>query len=304
MGSPSHSHAFHLEHEIGERRTRLVIALTAVMMVVEIAAGVTTHSMALLADGWHMGTHVAALSIAAFAYWYARRHGSDDRFTFGTGKVGSLGGFASAVFLAVVALLMALESVQRLISPQAIRFDEALVVASVGLVVNVASALMLHASHSHHEPSEAGHGDHNLRAAYLHVLADAVTSLTAIFALIAGKHLGWSWMDPVMGIVGSLVVGRWALGLLRDTGRVLLDSTARSTAAQIRARLAARPGTRLTDLHVWQLGPGHLAAIVAVDSTAGESAAAIHEVLDDLDLLSHLTVEVSQARPAAGPAGR
>jgi cation diffusion facilitator family transporter len=228
-----HDHDFHLDSSHGERRTRYVVLLTAVMMVVEIAAGYLYGSMALLADGWHMGTHVAALGISLFAYGYARRHADDPRYSFGTGKVSSLAGFASAVALAVVALMMGAESVQRLLSPQTIHFDEAILVASVGLAVNLLSAWLLRDDHSHHhhghdEPHH--HHDHNLRAAYLHVLADALTSLLAIVALLCGRALGWVWMDALMGIVGALVIAKWGLDLIRETGGVLLDGTYRRLA--------------------------------------------------------------------------
>jgi cation diffusion facilitator family transporter len=221
-----HHHSFGTQIRTrGERRTGWVVALTLAMMTVEIAAGTIFGSMALLADGWHMGTHAAALSVAVFAYVYARRHAGDPRYSFGTGKVGALGGFASATGLAVVALLIFGESAQRLASPVAIRFDEAIAVACVGLAVNVVCALLLREDH-HHEggPADHAHHDHNLRGAYLHVLADAITSLLAIAALSTGKLLGWTWMDPVMGLVGSVVIARWSYGLLRDTSRVLLDA--------------------------------------------------------------------------------
>src|SRR5262245_13500969 len=218
-----HHHSFGTELRTGgERRTRWVIGLTLTMMALEIAAGTAFGSMALLADGWHMGTHAAALGVAAFAYAYARRHAGDSRYSFGTGKVGALGGFASATGLAVAALLIFAESAERLASPVSIRFDEAIAVACLGLAVNVACALLLREDHG--EVGFAGHAhhDHNLRGAYLHVLADALTSGLAIAALTAGKLLGWSWMDPIMGLVGSLVIARWSYALLKDTSRVLL----------------------------------------------------------------------------------
>lgn len=324
LGPWKHGHAFGTAVEAsGERRTRWVVALTLAMMVGEIAAGMMFGSMALLADGWHMGTHAAALGVAAFAYAYARRHAADPRYSFGTGKVGALGGFASAVGLAVVALLVLGESAVRLASPVAIRFDQAIGVAVLGLLVNLFSAFLLrdedhghahgHGDHDHdddghddhhgdHEDGEhahahpdhghAEHRDHNLRAAYLHVLADALTSVLAIVALLAGRVLGWTWMDPVMGIVGALVIARWSVGLLRDTGAVLLDAEVgegRRTA--IRAALE-QGEDRVADLHLWRVGPRHLAAIVSVVSTAPRAPAEYKERLRAFPDVVHLTVEV------------
>ncbi|MEM7435898.1 MAG: CDF family Co(II)/Ni(II) efflux transporter DmeF, partial [Myxococcota bacterium] len=219
-----HSHSFgNADIPPGERRTRWVIVLTLATMVVELYAGFVFNSMALLADGWHMASHAAALLVAAFAYRFARRHAHDPRFSFGTGKVGALGGFASGVGLAVGAVLVCVESVGRLISPVEIHFDQALVVAGVGLVVNLLSAVILHDG-GHHHHGHDHHHDHNLRGAYLHVLADALTSVFAIAALLAGKYFGWSWMDGVTGVLASVVVARWSLGLIRDTSAVLLDA--------------------------------------------------------------------------------
>jgi len=219
-----HAHRFYIVNEQGERNTMRVIILTIVMMGIEVTAGILYGSMALLADGWHMGTHATALGITAFAYFYARRHADDPRYSFGTGKVGVLGGFTSAVVLAVVAILMSVESLERLISPEAIRFNEAIVVAIIGLVVNLVSAFLLQGGHHDHGHNEAHHHhDHNLRAAYFHVLADALTSVLAIVALFAGKIFGWNWMDPFMGIVGAIIISRWAYGLLQETSKVLLD---------------------------------------------------------------------------------
>ena len=307
----SHSHLFGTDAvHAGERRTRWVIALTFVMMVVEIAAGTAFHSMALLADGWHMATHAAALGIAAFAYSYARRRAGDPRYTFGTGKVGALGGFGSAVSLAVVAVLVLAESIGRLATPVVIRFDEAIAVAAVGLVVNLVSALLLRddghghghghgheqeheKDHDHHH--DHGHHDHNLRGAYLHVLADALTSILAIAALTAGKLLGWSWMDSITGILGSIVIARWSLGLLRDTSRVLLDAEVpEARRLAIRAAIEAEPGDRVTDLHVWRVGPAHLAAIVSVASPAPREPSHYKARLARFADLAHVTVEVNR----------
>ncbi len=231
-----HDHVFGQDQvRPGERRTKLVILITATMMIVEIVAGLAFGSMALLADGLHMASHAAALTITAFAYIYARRHAHDRRFSFGTGKVNSLGGFAGALLLVMFALVMAGESFHRLVRPVPIAFNQAIIVAILGLIVNGVSVLILgvgdpHSSGERHEGEEDDHDshhhhhhDHNLRSAYLHVLADALTSVLAIFALLVGKYLGWNFMDPVMGLVGAALVSRWAIGLLRDTSRVLLD---------------------------------------------------------------------------------
>ncbi|MDH3390799.1 MAG: CDF family Co(II)/Ni(II) efflux transporter DmeF, partial [Desulfobulbaceae bacterium] len=237
-----HSHILKVENTQGEKRTKLVIFITVIMMAVEISAGYMFGSMALLADGWHMGTHAAALSITVFAYIYARRHADNPKYSFSTGKVGVLGGFASAVVLGVIAILMGGESLKRFFLPVAIQFNEAIWVAVIGLVINLVCAYLLHAKHSH-DPGhnhENHHHDHNLRAAYLHVLADALTSFLAIFALLTGKHFGWVWMDPGMGLVGALVITRWSYGLLRDTSRILLDREVNSElSAKIRSIIEA-----------------------------------------------------------------
>lgn len=305
-----HEHDFAVAHEQGERRTYKVILLTAITMVVEIVAGIGFGSMALLADGWHMGTHVAAFGITIFAYRYARRHANSGRYTFGTGKVSVLGGFASAVALAVVALVMIVESVTRLFSPHTIQFNEAIVVAVLGLIINLISALILHDhghshEHSHDEeesPHPHPHHDHNLRAAYLHVMADALTSVCAIAALLTGKYFGWGWMDPIMGIVGALVITRWALGLLRETSAILLDGSAGDRRLlAIRSRIETAPTTRLTDLHVWQVGPHHQAAILAIVTSDPRPADEYKARLRDLHGLSHITIEVNSAQAGLAP---
>ncbi len=295
MNRWEHEHTFGTQAvSRGESRTRWVIALTVVMMIVEIAAGWAFGSMALLADGWHMGTHAAALSVTVFAYAYMRRHAEDPRYSFGTGKVGSLGGFASAVALAVVALLVFTESAWRLTEPVAIRFDYAIGVAVVGLVVNLASALILRDGHHGHGEAEAHHHhDHNLRAAYLHVLADALTSVLAIVALSAGKFLGWMWMDPIMGIVGSVVIARWSIGLLRQTSAVLLDGEiGREQREAIRSLVEADGDNRVADLHVWRVGPSHLAAIVSVVTHEPRAPDHYKALLAGRTDLVHVTVEV------------
>jgi len=278
----------------GERRVYMVLALTIITMIVEIVAGLAFNSMALTADGWHMGTHAAAFGITIFAYRYARRHASNPRFSFGTGKVSVLGGFASAIALGVVALLMALESAHRLIAPRDIHFNEAIVVAVVGLVVNLVSALLLKENHHHgHGHDHHHHHDPNLKAAYFHVLADALTSVTAIVALTLGRFFGWVVLDPVMGIVGSLIIARWALGLLKDTSGILLDgSVADETRNAIRSAVEDHSECRITDLHVWAVAPGHLAVILAVQARHAYDPGDIKELLSGIPHLLHVNVEI------------
>lgn len=300
--SGGHPHVFLGDaHARNERRTWLVIALTATMMVVEITAGYTYGSMALVADGWHMSTHAAAMLIAALAYLYARRHASNPRFTFGTGKLGDLGGFASAVVLALVALFIGWESLLRFRSPVPIDFQMAIGVAMVGLVVNLLSAWLLrgdhHHGHDHDHHDHHGHGgDNNLRAVYLHVLADALTSVLAIAALLGGSLYGWLWLDPAIGIVGALVIARWSWGLIRDSGGVLVDYVPSSQHLSREIREAIETSTdRITDLHVWQLGPGHQGAIVSLVSADPKAPSHYRAKLAHIHVLSHLTVEVEPA---------
>ena len=292
-----HSHRFNIEDGQAERNTRRVILLTLTMMIIEITAGYIFGSMALLADGWHMGTHAAALGITACAYYYARKHSDNPNYSFGTGKVGVLGGFGSAVVLAVIALLMGIESVQRLASPVAIRFNEAIAVAVIGLAVNLISAYLLRGQHRHSHDHGSGHGhhhDHNLRAAYLHVLADALTSLLAIVALITGKAFGWVWMDPSMGIVGALIISRWSYGLLVDTGKVLLDRDVNEEAVEeIRSIVESDSDNRVSDLHVWRVGSHHLSAIISIVTHYPKSPNHYKQLLTDYDEMAHVTVEVN-----------
>lgn len=313
--SAPHEHVFLGEsHARNERRTWIVIAITATMMVVEIAAGTLYGSMALVADGWHMSTHAAALLITALAYRYARRHARNPRFTFGTGKLGELAGFASAVVLALVAVLIGWESLMRLYDPVAISYRQAIAVAVIGLVVNLVCAWLLRDDHGHHHGHAHGHHNHqghgddharghgahatdsNLRAAYLHVLTDALTSVLAIVALIAGGLYGWSWMDPAMGIVGALVIARWSWGLIRDAGATLVDYLPddEDLPAEIRAAVETE-NDRIVDLHVWRLGPGHHGAIVSILSSAPRLPAAYRAQLAHIRDLSHLTIEVEPA---------
>jgi cation diffusion facilitator family transporter len=291
----AHDHTFlGARHAQNERRTWLVVALTAAMMIVEIVGGTIYGSMALVADGWHMSTHAGALAIAAFAYRYARGHARDARFSFGTGKVGELAGYSSALILAVISLLIGYQSVTRLLSPVSIHFDEATLIAAIGLAVNLASAWLLNERHEHDHGHDHAHHhhDHNLRAAYLHVLADAMTSLLAIAALLAGRFFGWTWMDPVMGIVGALVIAHWSLRMLRSSAAVLLDTVVDSRlASNIRQRLE-NGGDRICDLHLWRVGPGHAAVIASIVSDEPQSPDRYKARLDGLDGLSHITVEV------------
>jgi len=300
----AHDHVFlGASHDENARRTLWVVALTFVMMIGEIAAGYITGSMALLADGFHMATHAGALGIAAAAYGFARRNANNARYSFGTGKVGDLAGFASAMVLGLVAIGIAAESVFRLFQPTTVAFTEATVIAVVGLAVNIVSAFLLAGDHGHHghdhghshDHGHHHHHDNNLRSAYVHVLADALTSVLAIAALLAGRYLGWVWLDPVMGIVGAIVIAKWAVGLMRDSAAVLLDVTDTQVADEIRELLESSDDVRISDLHVWQVGPQARAAIVSVVAAANVSADAIRERLAPVHELSHLTVEYRTA---------
>ncbi len=306
---------------MAERRTRIVIGITATMMVVEIVGGIMFHSMAVLADGWHMGTHVSAFLIAAIAYRFTRRHADDPRFSFGTGKIGVLGGFASAVVLSVVAFLMAGESVHHLLVPLPIQFTEAIGIACVALMVNLVCALLLnvdghhhhhhdhghshddhghdHHAHEHHGHSGHAHGeDLNLRAAYLHVLADAMTTVAAIAALLAGKFFGWAWLDPVVGLVGSAVVFSWAYSLLRATSGILLDRTPESSDLpdEIRRAVESDGDSVVTDLHIWQVSAGKYAAIVSIVAHEPKSCEAYRELFREHEELVHVSIEIQQCR--------
>jgi cation diffusion facilitator family transporter len=293
-----HSHDFAIDSSVAERRTRIVIAITAAMMILEISVGIASHSMALLADGWHMGTHVTAFFIAAVTYYFSRRHSSNPLHSFGTAKIGVLGGFASAVILSVVALLMAGESVHRMFAPLSIHFNEAIGIATLGLIVNVVCALVLTHGHGHDHDHDHAHHHHdlNLRAAYLHVLADAFTSFTAIAALSAGKFLGWTWLDPIVGIVGSGVVMSWAYTLIRDTSGILLDRTPASCDLpdSIRTAVESDGDSVVTDLHVWQVGVGKFAAIVSIVAHEPKTADDYRDLLRQHHELVHVTIETQQ----------
>ncbi|MGU3420605.1 CDF family Co(II)/Ni(II) efflux transporter DmeF [Methylobacterium sp. D54C] len=311
----AHSHVFLGDrHDRHARRTWAVVALTAVTMVAEVAGGTWLGSMALVADGWHMSTHAAALGVAALAYHFARRHADDPRFSFGTGKFGDLAAFASALLLGLIALLIGAESLDRLLHPVAIGFGQAIPIAVLGLAVNLASVWLLHDDHddhghddhAHHHGGHAhgghahaghahgGHGGHdtNFRAAYVHVLADTLTSVLAIVALLGGRYLGLAWLDPAMGLVGTAVILAWSWSLLRTAALVLLDARPSPAATrEIRERLEIG-GDRVSDLHLWQIGPGHRAAVIALVSDDPQPPAHYKARLAGVKGLSHVTVEV------------
>jgi cation diffusion facilitator family transporter len=287
----SHDHLYVVDAQhAAERRTRWVIAVTLTMMVIELVTGYLTGSLALTADGWHMGSHAAALCIAAFAYAFSRRHAEDRRFTFGTGKMGPLAGYTSAVVLAVIAVLMALQSIERLLHPIEVHYADALGVAVVGLIVNLVCAFLL-GEHDHDYSQEHGHGhndqgeaprgdahahahrDLNLRAAYVHVVADALTSVLAIAALLCGIWFGWRAMDPLMGIVGAVLIARWSAGLLMETGQVLLDAEDNRAMTKKITELIERADDRIADLHLWRVGNASQACIVSLGATIPSPAA-------------------------------
>jgi cation diffusion facilitator family transporter len=308
-----HDHLFLSEsHARSERKTWAVIWLCAAMMLGEIVGGVLFGSIALVADGLHMSTHAGALLLAALAYRFARRHARDARFTFGTGKFGDLAGFTSAIILAAIAVLIGYEAISRFLDPVPIRFAEAIPIACLGLAVNVASAWLLsggadhhHHGHHHHDhdhdhdhdddhapAAHAAHRDNNLRAAVVHVMADAAVSVLVIVGLLLARALGWVWMDPLAGLVGAVVIASWSWGLIRDTGAILLDMNPdNALTARMRAAIEV-DGDRLTDLHLWRLGPGHLGAIVAVATAQPRGPEFYRARLQRFDALSHLTIEV------------
>ncbi|MGB3225664.1 MAG: CDF family Co(II)/Ni(II) efflux transporter DmeF [Desulforhopalus sp.] len=291
-----HNHDFALTHEKGEARTKQVLVITVIAMIVEIVAGTLFSSMALLADGWHMGTHAAAFTITIFAYHYSRKHLANREFTFGTGKVSILGGYSSAITLAVIALFIGVESVTRLIQPREIHFNEAIAVAVLGLMVNLFCAYLLqgHHAHTHDQGHDHSHHDHNLRGAYLHVLADALTSVLAIVALSFGKIFGWGWLDPVMGIVGALVITRWSYGLLKDTSAILLDRNIEEEHTQlIQQKIESVSDNRVSDIHVWKVGPIDYAAIISLVTHYPQPNEYYKDLLKEFKELSHVTIEVN-----------
>jgi cation diffusion facilitator family transporter len=295
-----HEHVFLSErHEQNERRTMFVVALTAAMMVAEIIGGTVFGSMALVADGWHMSTHAAALGIAALAYRFARRQAHDPRFALGTGKLGELAAFSSAIILAMIALFIAYESVNRLLAPLPVYFAEALPIACIGLLANLASAWLLHDDHGHSHGHDHvhhhkhDHHDTNLRAAYVHVMADALTSVLAIIALVVGRFSGILWLDPLMGVVGAAVIVSWAISLARTSGGVLLDiAPDTSLLSMIRNRLEIK-GDRVSDLHLWRLGPGHLGMIASIVSDRPQLPDVYKRRLGGIIGLAHVTIEVN-----------
>jgi cation diffusion facilitator family transporter len=262
--------------------------LTAATMVVEIIFGWISGSMALLADGFHMATHAGALAVAAAAYRYARRHARNPRYTFGTGKVGDLAGFASALLLALTAIFIAVESAIRLFQPVKVAFGEAALVAVIGLVINIVSALLLGHDHSHDDGHGHSHADNNLRAAYIHVLTDALTSVLAIASLLAGRYLDWWWMDPAVGLLGAAVIARWSWGLMKDTAAILLDTAEPALMAAVRREVEAQ-GAIIRDLHVWRIGPHAHAAIISL--APGANGPAVRARISALPRMEHVTVE-------------
>jgi len=308
----AHDHVFlGVGHERNERRTWTVIALCSLMMVAEIVGGIAFGSIALVADGLHMSTHAGAMLLAALAYTYARRLAGDSRFTFGTGKLGDLAGFTSAIILAMIALLIAWEAVSRLFWPVPIHFREVIPIACVGLAVNLASAWLLgggdHHDHDHdlahdqaHDHDAHGHDhdmhrDNNMRAAVIHVLADAAVSVLVIVGLLLARFMGWMWMDPVAGIIGAVVIASWSYGLIRDTGAILLDMNPDRKMVEALRQVIAAEGDQLADVHLWRLGPGHLGAILSVVTAQPREPAYYRDRLAGFASLSHLTVEVSHS---------
>lgn len=322
QATDGHHHVFlGTGHEQNERKTWAVIALCSVMMIVEIVGGTMFGSLALVADGLHMSTHAGAMLIAALAYTYARRHAHDSRFVFGTGKLGDLAGFTSAIVLAMIALLIGYEAIARFLSPVPIHFAEAIPIAVVGLMVNIASAWLLsggeHPGHSHghgdhehehshdgeehlhdHAPhgghSGAAHRDNNIRSAYVHVIADAAVSVLAITGLVLARIFGWMWMDPLAGIIGAIVIANWSFTLIRDTGRILLDMNPDPRMTEMLREAIESDGDRLVDLHLWRLGPGHLGALVSVLTEKSRDCDFYRERLKNYKTLSHVTVEVTK----------
>lgn len=291
-----HSHDFIAHNHKGERGAQWVLVLTVLMMVVEISAGSLYHSMALIADGWHMSTHALAFLITLFAYRYARIHRYDMTFAFSPAKVGLLGAFASSIALGLVAILMLVQSVERFIQPQSIRFDEAIMVAFAGLLVNIVSAFLLH-DHSHdvHSHDDHHHHDHNLKAAYLHVMADLLTSVLAISALAIGKLYAIEWLDPLMGVVGGLVILLWSKNLIHETSPLLLDHSASpDQCLEITAALEEDGQTAVVDLHVWQVGAGKFALVAALISQFPQSPEYYKKRLQTFGYLKHITVEVNR----------
>lgn len=294
LNKRTHQHNFSGSSNQEEKKTWIVITITAIMMVAEIFGGIVFGSMALLADGWHMATHVAAFGITIFAYRYARKHALSSKFTFGTGKVSVLGGFASSVALAIVALIMAIESIHRLIEPQTIQYNQAIIIAFIGLVINGICAVILHSSsHSHHHNHNHNH-DHNLKAAYMHVIADALTSILAIVSLFFAKYLNWVFMDAVMGIVGALVIIKWAYGLLKETSPILLDAANDKVSEKIKNIIEADYDNLIVDFHLWYVGPNKFSLILSIITNNPKEIAHYQDLLKEIPEVSHITIELKQ----------
>ncbi|MBU2513239.1 CDF family Co(II)/Ni(II) efflux transporter DmeF [bacterium] len=295
-----------LESNRNERVTLVVVIITLMMMIAEIVAGILSGSMALLSDGIHMGTHAVALFITLMAYIIARRYYNNPSFSFGTGKVGVLGGYTNAILLIIAGLAMAYESVERLVEPVSIRFNEAIFVAIIGLIVNVASAIILghggddhgHSHDHHHEKhtSHGGHTDHNLQAAYLHVITDALTSVLAIFALVIGKYFGFVWADPVVGILGAIVVIKWAVGLISQTGSILLDLGDFSPEIATIRETLEREGDTVTDIHIWQISGNERSLIVSLETSSAQKVEDYHTKIAGISCFEHTTIEVIHRR--------
>ncbi|WP_350432972.1 CDF family Co(II)/Ni(II) efflux transporter DmeF [Shewanella sp. H8] len=314
-----HQHNFTSVNEQNVRRTWYVLVITVITMAIEVIAGTIYGSMALLADGWHMGTHAAAFCITLFTYSYAKKYAASDKFSFGVGKVGVLGGYTSAIALGIVAIIMLAESVHRLLSPIEIQFNQSILVAIIGLIVNIASMFILghehhdhsdHHSHGHehehehhdndHDHHEEHHNhdhhsghDHNLKAAYFHVLADALTSVLAICALLVGKFLGWYWLDPIMGVVGAVIITKWAFGLMKQTSPILLDENIDKKYQSEIIKTIENEQTKVTDIHIWKISADHYSAAIAVCTTTDANVESVKHSLTKFDKLSHLTIEVN-----------
>jgi cation diffusion facilitator family transporter len=327
---PPHDHIFlGKDHDKAERRTWAVIILCSIMMIAEIIGGALFGSLALIADGLHMSTHAGALLLAALAYTFARKYAGDRNFTFGTGKFGDLAGYSSAIVLAMISLLIGYEAISRLIEPVQISFNEAIPIAVLGLVVNIVSAWLLSGGHHHGHSHDHSHGhdhghdhhhgephrielgdhvagdgahhrDNNMRAAVVHVMADAAVSVLVIAGLMLARTFGWLWMDPLAGLIGAVVIANWSVGLLRDTGGILLDRTPDPRMAEKVRNVIESEGDQVTDLHLWRLGPGHLGAIVSVATSGAREAAHYRQRLAEFADLSHVTIEVQHSHRATG----
>lgn len=295
-----HDHNFYIESKSSEKRSLSVIILTIIMMFAEIFAGYIFGSMALLADGWHMGTHAAAIGITYFAYRYARKHAKNRSYSFGTGKVNILGGYTSAILLGLTALAMFGESIKRLINPEKIFFNEAIIVAIIGLIVNLVSAVLLHEKHSHHHDHSKNHNhnhehhDHNIRAAYLHVLADAMTSVLAIIALLLGKYFNWLFLDPAIGVIGAIIIFKWAIGLSKDTSSILLDSGIKQDFINDITNIIENDSdNKVTDLHIWRINSNQMVLIMSLVTDNPKESLYYKKLLSKFHNILHMTIEVT-----------